>query len=259
MIANVYFTDGMFEWGKLFIQSFRKYHPKTPIVAITRELNKNQIEEIWKDCSVENKSFDYDEMAKKINVNVDKLLQMKKEVETGKTNDANQPWKWLIAGGDRIESLYEVIKRYHENGVLHFDADTYIRNSIDGLFNMVEKFDVCMRQRPNDPNIIRRAVISIMGFKGQNSIAFMERWLYHLKKVDLLNTTKTFDQRTCYYAIQDLEEHINIGNMREEEDYPIISTSEEGNADMWFGNCGHRGKKINKFWRDYEKKMGSIN
>lgn len=259
MIANVYFTDGMFEWGKLFMKSFNKFHPDIDIIAVTRNLNNNQIEELSKYALIENAILPYEKMAKKINVSIDRLLQMKKEVETGQTNDSNQPWKWLIAGGDRIESLYEIVKLYDHVGVLHFDADTYIRNKIDGLFDMVKKYDVCMRQRPNDPEIIRRAVISIMGFKGKNGVAFMERWLYHLRRVDLLNTTKTFDQRTCYQTVLDLNEHINIGNMREEEDYPIISVSEEEEADMWFGNCGHRGEKINKFWRDHEKKMGSTN
>lgn len=259
MIVNVYFTDGMFEWGELFINSFNYFHPNIKIIAITRNLNKNQVNKLSCKAIIENNFLSYEKLARKINVSVDKLIQMKKEVETGKTHDGNQPWKWLIAGGDRIDSLYEIVKKYNSEGVLHFDADTYIRNNISGLLNMVKKFNLCLRQRPNDKNIIRRAVISMMGFYGKESVVFMDKWKEHLKDIDLFNTKKTFDQKTCYYAIQDLKNKIKIGNMKKENGYPFISTKEEENADIWFGNCGNRGQKIIKFRRDYEKKMGCIN
>jgi len=251
MIVNVYFTDGMFEWGKLFMKSFNKFHPDIDIIAVTRNLNNSQVKELSKYALIENATLPYEKMAKKINVSIDRLLQMKKEVETGQTNDSNQPWKLLIACVDRIESLYEIVKLYDHVGVLHFDADTYFRNRIDGLFDMVEKYDVCMRQRPNDPNIQRRAVVSMIGFKGKRSVEFFDRWMYHLRKVDILNTPKGFDQITFWKTIQELRDQMNIGNMREEHFYQnLLSVCEEPQATMWFGNCGNRGQKLIKFKED---------
>lgn len=258
MIINLFFTNGMYKWGELFIRSFNNFHPDIDIIACTCDLKEKQIKFLENfNCEVINQELNYKELAKKINISIKKLLEMKKQTEKGKTDDRCQPWKWLIAGGKRIEALHEIVKKHYKEGVIHFDADTYIRNDISSLFKAVKKYDVCMIQKKH-PVIWKRAIISLMGFKGKNALTFFDKWNYHLSNVDINNTHKTFDQATCYYAIKDLKNEINIGNLLNEE-IPKISSYEEKDADIWYGNILDRTYKIKKFWRDYEKKMGSIN
>jgi len=264
MIVNIFFTDGMYEHGELFIDSFRNFH-STKIVAVTRDLNNHQVNELKQrdNIIVNNEPLNYKKLAKKASVSIDELFRMKKGVERGKTTKDNYPWKWLIAGGERIDALYGIVKEFHEEGVLHFDVDTYVRNDISGLFEMVKRFDVCMRQRPNHKKIAARAIISLMGLRGPKSVKFMERWLYRLKRVAY--KPGDVDQECCFYTIQDLKNRMKIGNMVNQKNYPFISSLEEADADMWFGNrTGRtlRSEKISKFRGDYEKrnakKMGCV-
>lgn len=253
--AHVYFTDGMFEWGKLLIESLLKHiSVDINVIASTRDLTEDKVEELSEIATVLNKSFDIDTLADIAEISKEKLLKMKNQVETGYTTDENQLWKWLIAGGDRIYELDTVMSYYiSKNDIfVHFDADTYFRSDVANIFRYAEDHDVIMRQRPNDPNIIRRAVISMMGFKiNHKSRKFMKRWIDRIEQVDIHNTTKTFDQRTCYETILELQNEISIGNYKEKKHFPKISVKEEGDADIWFGNCLHRGKKLLKFKEDF--------
>ena len=84
-IIHSYFTEGYYDWARLFIESLKKSNgQKHKLILSSRNLNDskiNQLKKLYKNIEIRNKDLDYKKLAKKAEINLDTLMQFKSETE----------------------------------------------------------------------------------------------------------------------------------------------------------------------------------
>lgn len=218
MIVHCYLTNGFFPWAKIFLESF-KFHNgiKNKVILSTRQLKNDQVDELYnlyENLEIRNSDFDYDWMAKKVGISVDKLLKLKKEVEQVHVTEKNKVWKLMIAADDRVKSTYEVLKDHqNEDYMLHSDIDMYIRRPLTELYNFIKKHDISIRLRLQS-KINRKTMIGIQGYRiCPKTIAFMERWIKYIDDVKPHARPLGYGQTSCYYAYRDFKDKVKWGSV----------------------------------------------
>lgn len=218
MIINCYFTDGYFDWGKLFVESY-KYHngEDKRMILFTKNLKGKQIKELeslYKNIEVRNENLSLDKIANKANISKKELIKFKNQTEKVKVNSNNKVWKLMIAGDNRIKNIYSLLKEIPENEhVLHFDVDMYITGKLDKIMEEVRKNDFTTRfrikkqierqEKVHKPN--RATLIYIQGYTvNKKSLDFIQTWIKHIDKIEPSKRPKGYGQTTCYYAYLDM-------------------------------------------------------
>jgi len=262
MIINSYFTNGYFEWGKLFVESFA-YHNGTDFQMIlnTKDLNKKQINELkslYPNLEVINEKLDWNMLAKKSGTSVKQLKDYKSVTEKQKVNVNNKVWKLMIAGDDRIKTVNKLLNTLPEGEYLaHFDIDTYVTGNLSELFDFVKVNDFCTKYRIKKQinrrgNVFKEngaTLIYFMGFTVNDmSKEFMTRWIKHINKVPPIKRQKGYGQITCYYAYLEM-----IKN-------PNFRTGDINPYKKWaFANKGSKTKLYEKFRNSFEKLKNKTN
>lgn len=254
IIVHSYLTDGFYPWAEFFLETLFYHHPNINVFLSTRNLNDNQIEKLMSygdNIIVENDMLSIKSLAKKYNINVDKLKRFKKQIETNCVNKNNKIWKLLISGDDRIKSVYDVIKRSPKDSfILHSDIDMYIRQPLDELFKIVQNNEISMRFRLNSKTN-RKVLGSLQSFKVcDKSINFMERWIYHIDKIPLEKRPLGYGQTSCYLAYKDLADKIKWG------DFPVKFASPHNRDDdvIRSGNTKQgKTKNLAMYRKDFNK------
>lgn len=247
MIINVYFTNGYIEWGKIFIKSYT-YHNGTndKMIVTTRNLNKKQIKilkGLRNNIEVRNKNLNLTKLAKKANIDVQKLRNYKNETEKVKVNQNNKVWKLMIAGDERIKSIYKLMCEMDEGKhLLHFDADTYIKNNVSKIKNIIKNNDFStifriqkqIKRRGKVFREHRATLICVMGWTiNKYSKEYMERWIHYIDKVPPKERKKGYGQTSSYYAYQDISKK-----------YPNFKWGQlAGTRKLWMNS--QKGSKIN--------------
>lgn len=263
MIVHAYLTNGFFPWAKLFLESFR-YHNgiDTPIILTTRGLIDVQVDElnnIYTNIRVDNSDFDINVFCKKSGLDKKTLLRYKKEVETKHVTQLNKVWKLMIAGDDRIKSVYDVVKEHTDSShkhLLHFDIDMYIRASLAKLFKFVRLHDISMRLRLNR-NLNRKVMIGVQGYKtNEASLDFLNKWIKYIDNVKPVKRHLGYGQTSCYYAYRDVEGMYKWG------DIPLkyIAARMDKSDIIWSANTS-KGKTENLrlYRKDFKKIKGAKN
>ena len=218
MIIHSYLTSGFFPWAKLFLESY-KYHngSETTIILSTRNLpgeNVEKLESLYENLIVQNSNFNMHEMAKKAQMPVRKLVQLKKQVEEKHVTEKNKVWKLMIAADDRVKSVLDVIKEYRtQDYMLHFDIDMYFRNDLKDLIAFMRKHDISIRLRLQS-KLNRKTMIGIQGYKiNKTTIAFLKKWISYVESIPPHRRPLGYGQSACYYAYRDFKSKVTWGSI----------------------------------------------
>lgn len=241
MIIHSYFTDGFFDWSRLFVESFAYFNGTNhKIILDTRDLKKNQIKELenlYSNIEVRNLKLDWDEIEKKANISKKELENYKWKTENKKVNENIKIWKLLISGDYRIKTLNNLIHELPEGeNLVHFDVDTYIDGDLSEMFEFIKNYDFSVRFRIKKPlkDIFKenKAIKNgVMGFTVNNkSKEFMKKWVEHIDKVPPLERHKGFGQTSCYYAYLDMtnDKNFKVGELY---DFKNWKDANQGNKD----------------------------
>jgi hypothetical protein len=123
-------------------------------------------------------------------------------------------WKHYIS----IYSRYkDAIKEAFEfagdgNSILHLDADLYINNNIESIFNTIKKADVSILLRPSYAPEWRKTYGCILGFTVNNkSRKFMERVRQHILKPKFKDIPKGYGQIVFWRAYNEFKDYKQYG------------------------------------------------
>jgi len=218
MIINAYFTDGYYDWGKLFLDSFAYHNGQDyKMILNTKDLNKKQIDGLYKsykNLEVKNEELDWDHLEKISGIKKSQLSKWKNITEKQKVNKTIRAWKLMIAGDDRIKTIRDLLYELPEGEhVAHFDIDTYVTGNMTDLFEFVKQNDFCTRLRiekqiKRKGKVFRENRATLIYFQGysinKKGKEFIDTWIKYIDKVNPANRQKGYGQTSCYYAILDM-------------------------------------------------------
>ena len=244
-MIHAYFTNGMFENAKVFLQSlFKTNIDRWPVLLDSRDLTNCQVEELHKYypiLEVQNKKLNMDALAKRAAVPVEILWKYRRQAEKQHVTAANKVWKLMIAAEDRPRALLRLIKRMkHGYVVMHFDIDTLFRKSILDLYLKGAQYDCGLLLRPNISPVKARITISTMVWqKTKITMQFFRRWMYWLDFCPPPRRPIGYGQTSCWYAYEELYKELRTYTLPVEWGYP--GKNKESNI-LWSGAV-HKLKK----------------
>jgi hypothetical protein len=247
VLIHTYFTDGFYKFGKIFIESFKSFHgEEMPMIATTRNLTDEQIAEVesmYKNVTVLNRKINMKSVSKRAKQNINTLLKYKQQIEYVhiRRRSGNVVWKQYISVEDRYKtSILEAMGYAQgEEYMMHIDADSYIRKSLDPIFDIIKKNDVSLIFRLDRPKKNRKIFGTLSGYKlGGKATRFMNKWVEHIDAVPLHLKPVGYGQTSCYYAYRDLKgSNIRWGTIPKS----WVNSSLNKNSLIWSGNHA-RGK-----------------
>jgi len=260
LIIHTYLTDGMLNWGPVFLDSYKKHNGENvPIIISTRDLKNKQIKRLYNHYSnleIRNKNIDYNYLSKRMGLPTSQIKQYKKEIEHGNVNKNNKIWKQYISVEDRYrDSIVDVMDDYigtEHSHMMHIDIDMYFRDSLQELFEIIENNDISIKFRIKEKkkkfqNDNRKVLGSIIGFKLDERVReFMEVWRKHIDNLHLTEKKKGYGQASFYYAYLDTKDKYKWGQIGKHYATP----NQQKNAIIWAGNRGEKDKNLNIFKED---------
>lgn len=261
MIIHSYFTEGYFEWAKLFVNSLKKSNGEDfRVILSSRNLDEKRSDELRKlydDITIINKNLNYDQMAKKAKIDKDTLLKYKNQIETKKVNKNNKVWKLMIAAEDRLKEIRYILKLFNLP-VLHVDIDTFVKRDITPILKTVVSHDFTTRWRI-DKQMKREGyvryenratLISVQGYNGsENSKKFLDRWIEHLCNIPPHDRVTGFGQTSCYRAYLDYKDHMSFGDVPPN----FLSPQGHGRGILWGANKGNKEDTLKEYQNEYAK------
>jgi|GEM_PF-3324119 len=250
MIVHSYFTDGMYDWAVLFLQSFKRHNGEIhPVVFSSRDISAEQIaalKAIYGNLEVRNRQIDYRALSERTGETIADLRRMKQETEHGKFALL---WKQFISVEDRYrDSIVDVMKDHADGGhshLMHIDIDMYFRDKIDPLRDIIESHDISILFRSEAEEKFaqenRKVLGSLIGFRlGAEVMAFMEAWRRHIDSLPLVEKPVGFGQTSFYRAHLDMKDRFDWGNIPPEYADP----SRRPTAPIWAGNRGAKDSNL---------------
>jgi len=214
MILHAYFTNGMFDNAKVFLESLLKTNgDKFDVLLSTRDLSIAQIMSLhsyYPKLEVENDILNMVELANRARIPVKRLQKYRRQIEKRFVTSENKVWKLLIAAEDRPRALHEVIARRGEDPIIHFDIDTLFRKDISPLAEMANQHDCCLLLRPKIRPIKARITISTMTWKrNAATMSFFDRWFHWLDFCKPNTRPIGYGQTSCWFAFEETREYLN--------------------------------------------------
>lgn len=208
MIVHITFTDGYFEYSKLFLESFKHFNGSNiKVVFTTTDLSVDQMErlgDVYSNLIIHNKPFDYGPICKALDLSEEEIKRLKTKVEYDHAmmkSELRTKWKMHVAAENRVKiDIPFVMDRYQsEDLIVHFDADMCVMQPLDILFRRLTESDFTVMYRPQLKIKCRRVWICLMGIKtNKQGRHFMEEWGKELDKIPLKEKPFAYGQTSCY-------------------------------------------------------------
>lgn len=260
MIIHTYLTDGMLEWGPIFLNSYKLHNgEETPIIISTRDLKNKQIKKLYNHYSnleVRNQNINYDYLSKRMNLPLNIIKKYKKQIEHENVNKENKIWKQYISVEDRYRnSIVDVMDDYigsNHSHMMHIDIDMYFRDNLSELFELIEDNDVSIkfRDKTEKEKFQKddvRVLGSIVGLKLDSHVReFMEVWRKHIDALHLLEKRMGYGQASFWYTYLETEDKYKWGQIGKHYATP----NQQKNAIIWAGNRGEKDENLNIFKED---------
>lgn len=264
MIIHSTFTDGYFNFSKLFLKSFKCSNGDGfKIVFTTTDLTKKQIYElknIYHNLSIHNYTFDYSKICKELNISevIAKELKYQVEHKNAKLNSMGKNWKMHVAAEKRVKQDIPFVMKYYkdENLIAHFDIDMYFKKSLSDLFYIMNQHDFTVMYRPYLNEEYRKIWICTMGIKTNNKNVdiFIREWGNELDKIPLKDKPYSYGQTSCYRVYKRFlkNKKINFGNI--DANYIVTGITGKEDAYIVSGNSSSVGKdnSLNLFKNDFK-------
>ncbi len=217
MLIHSYATDGFFSFARTLILSFKKRHGESiPFLLHTKDMSEQQLEELdslYKKLTIKNSTTDWAWLEKNSGIKLNELHTGKRQVEQLGNRYLSEQfyhWKHYIS----IYSRYrDAIKDAFEfagdgNTILHLDADLYINNNIETIFNTIKSADVSILLRPSYEPEWRKVYGCILGFTINNrSKQFMEHVRSHIMKPKFKDIPKGYGQTVFWRSYSELKDY----------------------------------------------------
>ena len=266
-MVHSFFSDGLIEWAKLFLNSFKLYHGEDiKIVFSTRNVTNDQITDlkrIYENLDIYNENIPMNTIASEIGISKKEVSIFKKQIENGEVTKNNFRWKLFMSVKERYgRSIIETISMYRDTYkyMLHSDIDMYFRNRIDNLFKLLTLNDICLRFRLNDKNEKGRICGNIIGFDLTKDAVeyFMFKWMEIINGLKIEQMPKGFGQISLYqtYLMFYDDDHVNFGNI---DDNSILSVSRniesiDKGSSIWEANTGSKIDNLLYFREDFKQR-----
>jgi len=212
-VVHTYFTQGYYDKGLQFITSFRKFHD-TPILASTRSLSADERWELLRipRVIVSDHHLNVHDMTHQTGKNLAVLHDYEKSVINREPPGDNLLWKLYISVKDRYRrSIEEVLNLGHN--VLHFDADTVVKRSLDPLFKMAYRHDICIKFK-NYQCSQGQVLGSLISFQNNLAVAkFTRTWFDIIDSVKVHEMPRGFGQKSFYSAYLKTRDSVNFGRI----------------------------------------------
>lgn len=244
VIAHTYYTAGMHELAKVFVDSFCYYHTNDHIplfidaVGITDAM-KDDLFHRYPYVTVRHHSYAMDRKAKKCGVSVDTLKEWRNQVEHNFVTQKNRAWKLMIAGEDRVAAVFYATKHIacDPNVLLaHFDIDTLFRSSIASLEQEISGCDVALKLRPAVMPIKARITIDMMAlWATANTNRWLADWLRQIHNVAPLERPIGFGQISCWEAYKQALDEDRLNAVTLPLKYGLPGRNKPADA-IWCGN-----------------------
>jgi hypothetical protein len=266
MIIHSTFTNGYFEFSKLFLNSFKQSNGnELKVVFTTSDLTDDQMKElksIYNNLIIHNKKFDYKPICKALRITKKRAKQLKYEVEheNARKESMRPKWKMHVAAENRVKiDIPFIMKEYEsEDLIAHFDIDMYFKKPLDKLFKIMRDHDFTVMYRPHLKKEWRRIWMCAMGIKTNNinSTKFIEGWGKELDKIPLKDKPFAYGQTSCYRVYKRFltNSSIKFGNVP--ESFILAGTTGRENCLIVSGNKSTVGKdrSLQRFKLDFEKR-----
>jgi hypothetical protein len=264
----IFVTDTFFEWGRVFLESFKIHHGDRKIrihvngAFLTKE-QMNHFRGIYKNLTISNVIYEPSEIIKRFKVTNADYQRCKKNISVG-IKDKCRWWMDFIAVEERIKRLLATINASIKNNAadwwLQLDVDMMFRKPITPILDLLKENDIIARFRPDQSFMIEedgnvhmvpqhlRVCAGMLGFNGKHTIKLIEDWIDEIHSRPPNGIHGRFDQKhakpwgqyTLFNAYLKNKENFKWGEIGQE----WLTTNCLPEEPIW---CGHR-KNVLKYY-----------
>jgi len=223
IIVHSYYTRGMHELAKVFVESFCYFHIENEVpllitaLGITAE-QRRELVDLYPFIGLSVRQMPMKKWALECGVPVAKLKKWRREIEGDYVTKENKAWKLLTAGGDRVHEVRRLVDtlRPHRHPtssahtepdmLVHFDIDTLFRKSVIPIETEMNGYDVGLKLRRRINPIKARITIDMMAIRRTpNAMLWLELWTAIINGVHPLEKPQGFGQSSCWQAFTEAE------------------------------------------------------
>jgi hypothetical protein len=257
LIVHTYYTSGMHELAKIFVESFSEFHTKKQLIPLIVEgvdLTTSQVEDLRKRCAhirINQHHIDMEYWANECNVPKSTLMRWRHEIEHSYVTPVNRVWKLLVAGDHRVKTVRNIVQSLHDYPmypplrippdmyrmvVAHFDIDTIFRENIEGIADYVSNHDVALKLRPKIQPVKARITIDTMVIKNTGaSVQWLNDWTKRIDAVPPRQRPIGFGQSSCWEAYVNSVEKHNLQAFKLPLEYGLPGRNKPSDV-IWCGN-----------------------
>jgi hypothetical protein len=209
LYVHAYYTSGMHELAKVFVESFNYFHRKDTIPMIIHGVDitdsmRDDLHDRYPHLSVRVSTADVSYKAKKYSIPKKTLNTWKHQVEHGYVTQKNRAWKLMIAGEDRVCAVNQIVRDLLDDPntiIVHFDIDTLFRSNIRPIEDEMMGYDVGLKLRPTIDPIKARITIDVMALRPVPYVdMWMTDWIHIAQSLHPLKRPIGYGQISCWEA-----------------------------------------------------------
>ena len=245
MLIHSYLTDGFFDFGQALLLSFKQHHgEEIPFFLTTRNLSEKQIDHLhflYGNLIVSNEQIDMQALSERAGRSVEELKKLKWQVEKVFVKPKSIVWKQFVSVEDRYRDSLQDAFNIAGDCFLHLDVDSFIHQSLDPLFRIIEQNDVSLVFRPTKA-VQFKIFGCVMGFKvNTQADKFLETWRKYIDAIPLAKKPRGYGQTSCWKTYAELRDSdIQWGRIPKS----FIQTGFRSNVLIVQGNNGYRKHKV---------------
>ena len=262
-------TDTYFEWGELFLRSFKLTNDNNiPIHINGVRLTSDHIEKfksIYPNITIVNRQYNDEDVAKKYGVTLDDVVKCRDAVSKGFKHGCRWWMDFIVVDG-RISWLHKtLLENKDRDWWLHIDIDLMFRDTIQPLIDKMMKNDVVCRFRPDrtfvkknnkKPTDDMKIAGGMVGLRGEKGIDFVRKWVEFINskthkdfnEPNIKGRNQGWGQTTLYYAYDHFKEAYNWGEIEAK----WLTASCNMNNPIW---AGHKKGKV--VYRGEKRSIGN--
>lgn len=213
-IAHTYFTEGYARHGMKFVNSFCSLHKDWPVLVSGRGLTPPVVHMLARmgKVTINNQHLDVYDMTEETQENLFTLHDYEESVINREPPGKNLLWKLYISVKDRYRRSIEEALSYGSS-VLHFDADTLVKKSLDPLFKIINRHDICIKFK-NYECKQGQVLGSLISFKNTSQTRkFLEVWHSIIDSAKVHEMSRGFGQKSFYSAYLKTRDFVNFGRI----------------------------------------------
>lgn len=265
---HTFATEGFAAWAELFLEAVRFHYGDTVHVLLDGYgLSDDSISilaRIHSNLHIRNRPEQFEKLAEKAGVDMDRVWRWKHEIEAGAPTDENFWFKSFISDDQRYRSMDDVMDYARRNGfsyLVHSDVDIYIRNPLDRLGPALDNHDLGLFIREEKDGT--KPLGALLAFRvGSGATSFVNTWMAEIDSVPFNGRQRGWGQIIIKRALE--QSHgASILNLNESPQPVTYSKTFEDEVDLWLGS-NSRGRGPVKIgprmacWNDFKSRLPRI-